>query len=162
LHLSPRPVTRPSLRASVAIVALAAIALGSAGCGRSDEEVFLKDKLNPVTTQATRQKAVVSADLQNAKLGSSKDAAALNRQINVLARIEQRIAALSPPGSVRSQFERYKLANARLVAALRRFADGVGAGNTQALRTLGDGATAAVAQAQRSEDALREDLAKRH
>jgi hypothetical protein len=145
----------------VAVVALAAIGLASAGCGRSDEDVFRKDKLNPLIEQADRQKAIISADLRTVKLGSSRDAAALNRQINALARIEERIAALGPPGSVRAPFERYKLANARLVAALRRFADGIGAGNKQALSGVGDQATEAVGQAQRSEQALAEDLSKR-
>jgi hypothetical protein len=152
---------RSLLRGLLAIAAALTVALVSAGCGRSDEEVFRKEKLNPAIQQADRQKAVISADLRTVKLGSKTDAAALRRQIGMLARIEEKIAALGPPGSVRGQFERYKLANAHLVAALRSFADGVEAANKQALSGLGERATEAVGQVQRSEETLREALAKK-
>lgn len=139
---------------------LAATALAAAGCGRSAEEAFRVDELNPREEVLQTEKSRLSAQLRTVRLGRRQDVRAVNRQIDRIAAAGDRIAELSPPPSARIELARYAIANRGLALALRDFARILGEGREKPLNRAGERAQEAAGAAQRAETALDDALNK--
>ena len=143
-------------RAGAAVVLAMAVAF--AGCGPSAEQQFRKNDLRPLRQKIEQDKTDLSGLLRTVRLGRKKDAQAVQQQIDVIAGTADRIAALKPPGSVRTEFVRYARANEQLVGALRRFARALVSGRPRALDRAGGQTRDAAGAVRRSDDALQAAL----
>jgi hypothetical protein len=110
---------RPAARAVASAMALLVLA-SAAGCGPSEEEQFRKQQLDPLRAQIDMQRSRLGQTIKT-ESNTPQGLKLIKVQVEQLDAMVRRLGGLRPPDSVRSQMRQYVIANAGIVASLRRF-----------------------------------------